>query len=337
MLIRMKSKKLIFFFAIIAVLLVILFENTLHVFFKHQKHQILRKIEQINMHEQISLAENLGKLQDEMDAWYTKYHIISHSGGGINGLCYTNSKEAWEHSYNKGNRVIDADLIFTTDSILVLRHEWNDNMETSKISMKESQIWIDRNNSIRFNLNMDYIHDYETFMRSKIHFVYSPQSILDMLLFMNNHPDVYVAADVKRNDIESGYRYLVKAAKQQGLMFVLDRIIVSVYSIEDFKIAKAIYPFKNYSMRQYINNPHSYYDLIKLCVENQIHVVSLSQCYADDEGAKELLRHGIHVFVAVEDDMAVYFNYKEKGFSGVVSNFLYEDDIKTVSLNIKGN
>ena len=154
---------------------------------------------------------------------------------------------------------------------------------------------------------------------------------------MNESPDVYVATDMKGYDIESGYRYLVKAAKQLGLIAILDRIIVSVYSIEDFKIAKAIYPLKNYSMRQYINNPHSYYDLIRLCVENQIHVVSLSQCYADNEGAKVLLRHGIHVFVAVEDDMAVYFNYKEKGFSGVVSNFLYEDDINTVSLNIKGN
>ena len=322
---------------LLLLLFVFSYENTLHDILHISKYRIVRKVEEIKMHNHISHALKLGKLQDEKYAWYTKYHIISHSGGGINGLCFTNSKEAWEYSYLKGNRVMDADLNFTTDSILVLMHEWNDNMETSEKAMKESHIWIDRNGSIRFSLHNNYRQDYETFLRSKIHYVYSPQSVFDMFKFMNEYPDVYVSTDMKGYDIESGYRYLVKAAKQLGLIAILDRIIVSVYNIEDYKIAKAIYPFKNYSMRQYINSPHNYYNLIKICVENEIHVVTLSQCYADDEGAKELLRHGIHVFVAVEDDMAAYLNYKEQGFSGVISNYLNEDDIKYVLSDIKGN
>lgn len=55
--------------------------------------------------------------------WYKKYHIISHGGGEIGGKCNTNSAEAWEKSYLKGNRIFDADLAFTGDHILVLRHE----------------------------------------------------------------------------------------------------------------------------------------------------------------------------------------------------------------------
>jgi len=41
-------------------------------------------------------------LEDESDAWYTKYHFIAHGGGGIDGMLYTQSLEAWEQSYKNG-------------------------------------------------------------------------------------------------------------------------------------------------------------------------------------------------------------------------------------------
>ena len=82
--------------------------------------------------------------------WYKKYHIISHGGGEIGGKCNTNSAEAWEKSYLKGNRIFDADLAFTGDHILVLRHEWSDDLGQD-------------------NISEDRIPDYEEFMNTPIH------------------------------------------------------------------------------------------------------------------------------------------------------------------------
>lgn len=60
------------------------------------------------------------------DSALLDYRFISHSGGGIDGYEYTNSREAWDLSYANGNRIIDADLFFTPDSQIVLRHSNED-------------------------------------------------------------------------------------------------------------------------------------------------------------------------------------------------------------------
>lgn len=55
-------------------------------------------------------------LEDEEGAWYTVYHFISHAGGGIAGRTDTNSRQAWEHSYEMGSRVIETDFGFQENS-----------------------------------------------------------------------------------------------------------------------------------------------------------------------------------------------------------------------------
>lgn len=50
---------------------------------------------------------------------------IAHAGGSINGVKYTNSKEALDYSYAQGFRLFELDIIETSDGTYVAAHDWN--------------------------------------------------------------------------------------------------------------------------------------------------------------------------------------------------------------------
>ena len=49
---------------------------------------------------------------------------VAHAMGGIDGRLYTNTREAFLQNYSRGFRVFELDLAMTTDSALVLAHDW---------------------------------------------------------------------------------------------------------------------------------------------------------------------------------------------------------------------
>jgi hypothetical protein len=50
--------------------------------------------------------------------------FIAHAGGAINRRTYTNSLEALDHSYEKGYRLFELDIIKTADDVFVAAHDW---------------------------------------------------------------------------------------------------------------------------------------------------------------------------------------------------------------------
>lgn len=50
--------------------------------------------------------------------------VIAHAGGGIDGVAYTNSREALDHNYTMGRRIFEIDFAETCDGSLVLLHDW---------------------------------------------------------------------------------------------------------------------------------------------------------------------------------------------------------------------
>lgn len=51
--------------------------------------------------------------------------VIAHAGGSVDGLPYTNSREALDRNYSLGRRVFEIDFSETCDGSLVLLHDWN--------------------------------------------------------------------------------------------------------------------------------------------------------------------------------------------------------------------
>jgi len=50
--------------------------------------------------------------------------LIAHAGGGINGLKYTNSLEAMEQSIEHGFKMVELDLLISSDGRIVAVHDW---------------------------------------------------------------------------------------------------------------------------------------------------------------------------------------------------------------------
>ncbi|WP_249931002.1 hypothetical protein [Paenibacillus polymyxa] len=44
---------------------------------------------------------------------FTTHRVISHAMGAVDGLAYTNAREAFVENYKKGSRVFEVDLMFT--------------------------------------------------------------------------------------------------------------------------------------------------------------------------------------------------------------------------------
>ena len=323
----MKRNKIVYkllFYLMICVVYVGL-ETKIHIVVDTSKQWCRRQVESYWMHRRSVDLNQLDSLADEPNAWYVKYHVIAHSGGGINGKCYTNSKEAWDYHYAHGTRIFDADLSYTSDSGLVLRHEWNDNFEQTSESIRASRNFKDRNGSVGYKMRRPCIMDLQTFKIANVNFLYTPQTVHDMIHFMKIHPDVYMATDIKSFNLTKGYLDIVKCASDSNAIDVLDRIIASVYTDNDLSDIQRCYPFKHIVMRQYINHPHNYSELAALCARNNIHVVTVSACYAEDEGVKKLQAKGIHTYIAVVDNISDLREYRKLGFEGCVSNYLDED------------
>lgn len=243
----------------------------------------------------------------DKESWFIKYDVIAHSGGGIDGYKKTNSLQGWKYAYKHGTRVFDADLSFTSDGMIVLRHEWSDDLNQD-------------------NISEDNIPTYDIFMQTPILIKYQPMSLYNVINFMEKHDDIYVACDFK-----DGIEILIKLVsifKDKNCLYLLDRIIISLYDYQDYYQAKKVYDFKNYALRQYEEIPHNYYELCEFCLKEKIPVCMVTRNYIKEQDNISILtKKGITIFVATVNDYDKYIKYKKKGIKGIVSDFLTQDDL----------
>ncbi len=236
--------------------------------------------------------------------WYEKYHVIAHALGEIDGHTYTNSLEAFEKSYKNGIRIYDADLNITLDKKYVLRHEWVDNI------------------GVEYSTGLN--PTYAEFMSKKIYSNYTPLSLEDFLKIMDKYSDIYVAFDAK-DDIVKMYSDLVNIIISKHLEHLLDRVIVSFYKYEDYYKIKKIYPFKNYAIRYYENDPKNVDELISFCKTNDINVVNIKMLYINKNNDwKKIVDNGLKVYAAVVNDDSIYKNISINGVWGIVSDSIPE-------------
>ena len=93
--------------------------------------------------------------------------LIAHAGGGINGLKYTNSLEAMEQSIEHGFKMIELDLLISSDGRIVAVHDWKtfhemtNSNNTGSISYKEfeSKIIYDKYKTLNISTAIDIIDE----------------------------------------------------------------------------------------------------------------------------------------------------------------------------------
>jgi glycerophosphoryl diester phosphodiesterase len=267
-------------------------------------------------------------LKDDSTSWYMKYHVIAH-GGGINGKTYTNSLESLLNSYNNGIRLFDVDLRFTSDNHLILRHNWIENLadlEQENLK-KDLKVWHDDLGQTQIFRGM--APTLSEFKATSINYKYTPLSFNDLLDFMTTHHDVYICCDTKE-DVTESYNYIVNAIRKKGMEAHLDKIIVSFYRFEDYDKIMNVYPFKNAMIRQHEVYPTNYSKIIEMCIKKNIHVCNINEIFFTQDDMTHFKKLNIKLYVAVVDKLSSAKHYFQCGASGIISNWITENDLQYI-------
>ena len=102
--------------------------------------------------------------------------FIAHAGGMINGDIYTNSLEALNHSYAKGFRLFELDIIKTADGQYVAAHDWEG---WSRITGYKGDLPVSK----------------EEFLKHKILKTYSPMDMTMINSWFKEHEDAMLVTD----------------------------------------------------------------------------------------------------------------------------------------------
>ena len=160
--------------------------------------------------------------------------VIAHAMGGISGAAYTNSLDAFKHNYDKGHRLFEVDLHFTSDGKLVLWHSWDYQFCASHTP--------------------GYKPSHREFMGSKIYDKYTPLDLKKLLKLMDRYPDIRIVLDGKYGKLDTAkreFKLILSTAKSLKLTKVLDRMIVELYSEDMYNVVRKIHAFPEYMLALY--------------------------------------------------------------------------------------
>lgn len=203
---------------------------------------------------------------------------IAHAMGGIDEYAYTNSIEAFKANYERGYRLFEVDLLFTSDDILVARHEWSE----SDYERFEQTELIDLT-QIEKNDREEYVPTLEQFLNMKINGQYTPMTFDDLLNIMQEYPDAIFITDTKWSDdesVEKAFTAIVEQTKKVDAS-LLSRLIPQLYTIEMFDVIEEIHEFERYIYTMYQEVGRSNYDVIEFINEHdEIVFVTMPQFLA---------------------------------------------------------
>lgn len=246
--------------------------------------------------------------------WYDEEKVVIHALGSIDGLNYTNSKEALEENYLNGDRVFECDMILTADQKLVACHDWGTGMQAG--------------------ISEDHVPTKEVFMNTKIYGKYTPLSIDEIVLFLKEHEDVYIVTDTKSAEgdyYRKEFQEIVDTACTYECEEVLDRIIIQIYHAYMYGDIWEIYPFQNivYTLYEegYRGDTEEMKQYAEFCRLNRIDVITMNEDYYRDELNDICRNYGVQLFVHTVNDIEKMKYYLEQGIgvytdkSGFYENF----------------
>ncbi len=225
--------------------------------------------------------------------------LIAHAGGAIDEKLYSNSKEAIEKSISKGVKFIEIDLQESSDGFLVGAHDWKKfNEQTGYGGLG------------------DQVPTLSEFKKRKIYGRYTPIDEDFIRKIMNEHQNLVLVTD-KINNFDK----IVKAFDFQN------RIIVEVFSFEDYRAAKK-YGIKNPALCVEQGSFVFAESYIKQIFKEGVNMVTLGEdtYLANKELLLKLRRKGLTVLLYGSPFHQIVNNAKEiKEGAGKFFDFVYTD------------
>lgn len=169
------------------------------------KGEIFESINDVSATTKVSITDGVSdtevyfpKIRYEFEPNDNRY--IAHAGGEVNGVAYTNTKNALDQNYKKGFRLFELDIIETSDKKLVAAHDW--------------KMWA------RFT---DYAGalppSHAEFMKHKIYGDYTTLDLKGINAWFAAHPDATLVTDKVNDPIAFANQFVDK-----------DRLIMELFS-----------------------------------------------------------------------------------------------------------
>lgn len=222
--------------------------------------------------------------EKKIDLDFVERGIMAHACGAIDGIDYTNSKEALELSLDKGIRYVEVDFSLTTDNKIVAIHKWNkDSYERLGIEYKGE----------------DKPISYDEFMNCKIENKYTAMDFDDVVAYMEKYPDLYIMIDITKDlDIgitEKMYKIMSEKLAQKNLT---DRVVVQAGTKEMFDTIDKIYkfPYKHfYILEKDYNNKDKFKDILAYMNSHEGFIsVGAHKDYTDKSFVKKIHKNGYY-------------------------------------------
>jgi glycerophosphoryl diester phosphodiesterase len=218
--------------------------------------------------------------------------LITHACGQINGVNYSNSKEALSYSYHgQGSNFIEIDINLSADDKYVLIHDWDKTFE------------------YLFGYNIKKAPKAADFKKLKIRDSFSTQTLEEFLSFMQENQDLHLVTDVKAGGnirflefIKNHYPKLLtriyiqcydfneyRTIKDQGALHQ----ILSLYQEDKIEFSKLDEFIKNNQVKYVsINKPRAMSDFILSLSKNDITI--LTHTVNNTEELNILLQRGVN-------------------------------------------
>lgn len=256
------------------------------------------------------------KPADEQDAAeiLSEQKVIAHALGQVGGYVGMNCLEGFLHSYDMGYRVLEVDFRMTSDGRVVLRHDWSEGVQE--------------------DISVTQIPTLEEFRATPMHEKYTPLSFGDLLLLMEQYRDVCIITDTKFLDeevVKAQFEEMVNEAHRLGRSYLLDRMIVQVYSKTHFTVVDSIHHFPHYIYTLYregfAGTEEVLRDRLDFAKENGIEALTMWNYLWKPEWKEIVEEAGIKIYVHTENRIPEAKRLLANGVSAI-----YTDRIKPADL-----
>jgi hypothetical protein len=142
--------------------------------------------------------------------------LVAHAGGAVQGLTYTNSREALDEHYAEGYRVFELDFHWTSDGRLVVVHDW-------------AEI------SARFGTK-PHVFSYDEFVSARRRDGLHQLTFEDFYKWLQTHRDALIVTDTKDSNVRF-LRYLQANGRD-----IRPQLIIQIYRMSELQAARELGP-----------------------------------------------------------------------------------------------
>lgn len=240
--------------------------------------------------------------------------VIAHGMGAMEGIATLNCLEGFQQQYERGVRVFEADLRLTSDMEVVLRHDWRAGWQEG--------------------VSETSIPTLEEFLETPVLGEYTPLSFQDLLLLMEEYPDVCIITDTKFTEAEvvtAQFTAMLSDAKELGLTYLFDRFVIQVYDELMFKVVDGLHHFPHYIYTLYATGfagtEDAFREAASFCADNGFLGLTLWDYWWREAYAPIARELGVAVYVHTVNDAQEARELLDQGVSGIYTDTLTPADL----------